>query len=121
MTKQNIRHAGVVFHRPLQKGVGILHRGKPAAMEITKCSLFTSGFAVAHMVLGNHHNPLAIEPLGKILIALYVLGNVMHQLHDGPRMALGFPNTSSDLARSGGAKIILCTHSITRSLHIRRL
>ena len=54
MTEENIGDIRIGRLGFPQQGHGVLHGGKPAAVEVALDAVLAHGLAVTHVILGNH-------------------------------------------------------------------
>ena len=102
MAKQNVGDVRVSRPGAPQQGHGILHRGEPAPVEVALNAPAVYRLAVAHVILGNHHNSLLIEKIGEVIVALDIFRNAVDDLYHGFCFALGQPVAAVDFSRALG-------------------
>ena len=73
----------------LQQPVCIRNCRKPPSVEISFCLRLPYGAAVAHVVLGHHQVAQTVQITGKFIVALYILGNAVNDLHYAPDFPSG--------------------------------
>lgn len=100
MTVQYILNTGKFLHCFLHQEIGILHRGKPTAVKITSKFPVTDGSAMSHMILRHHHDAMAAEKVGQLVIALRILTDTVNDLNDSLHSPLGHPAAPMDQSRT---------------------
>ena len=113
VAEEDIGNAGVLCHGQLHQLAGIVHRRKPAAVEIADHAFLTDRAAVTHMILRHHEKALGCHKLGIGIVALHKFADAMNDLQDRFRCAFRRPAAIVDLACAAGIKIMIGTHQTT--------
>ena len=96
MAEENVGYIRIARPGLPEQEAAVLHRGKPAAVEVALNAVLPHRLAVPHVILPHHQKAQAVEVLGKGVIPCNIFRNAVDDLHHSFHFPIGRPDTAVD-------------------------